>query len=40
LFVEVAQSLGMHCLHHTDEPTTRKRLAELGLIPSPAAIQA
>ncbi len=37
LFVEVARSLGMHCLHHTSEETTRKRLAAFGLIASPAA---
>ncbi len=31
LFVEVAGGLGMQCLHHTGEATTRQRLAELGL---------
>lgn len=34
MFVEVAGSLGMHCLHHTHEEATRKRLANLGLITS------
>ncbi len=40
LFVEVARSLGMHCLHHTQEATTRKRLVELGLIASLVPLQA
>ena len=31
LFVEVAQSLGMHGIHHTDYATTRTALAALGL---------
>ena len=31
LFVEVAQSLGMHGIHHTDYTTTRTALAALGL---------
>jgi putative hydrolase of the HAD superfamily len=34
LFVEVAGSLGMHCIHHKDENTTRKALEKLGLISS------
>jgi putative hydrolase of the HAD superfamily len=36
LFVQVAGSLGMHCLHHTHEPGTRERLAGLGLIAAAA----
>jgi putative hydrolase of the HAD superfamily len=31
LFVEVAQSLGMHGIHHTDYAATRTALAALGL---------
>ena len=31
LFVEVAQSLGMHGIHHTDYATTCATLAALGL---------
>lgn len=31
MFVEVARSLGMHCLHHTDYAKTRDGLAALGL---------
>ncbi len=31
LFVEVAQSLGLHGLHHTDYASTRAALAALGL---------
>lgn len=31
LFVEVAQSLGMRGIHHTDYAATRAALAELGL---------
>ena len=31
LFVEVASSLGIHGILHTDMPTTRSKLAELGL---------
>ncbi len=31
LFVEVASSLGIHGILHTDMPTTRTKLAELGL---------
>jgi putative hydrolase of the HAD superfamily len=27
LFVQVAGGLGMHCMHHTDEPSTRRQLA-------------
>jgi putative hydrolase of the HAD superfamily len=34
LFVEVAGSFGMHCIHHRDESTTRKALEKLGLISS------
>jgi hypothetical protein len=38
--VQVAGSLGMHCLHHTHEATTREKLARLGLtlapVPNPA----
>jgi putative hydrolase of the HAD superfamily len=37
LFVQVAGSLGMHCLHHTHEASTRQRLAALGLTLSPEA---
>ncbi len=40
LFVQVAGSLGMHCLHHTHEAGTRQQLARLGLalapVPDPA----
>ena len=40
LFVQVAGSLGMHCLHHTHEARTREKLAGLGLplssVPDPA----
>ena len=35
LFVEVARGLGMHCLHHTGEGATRKRLASFGLVAAP-----
>ncbi len=38
MFVEVAQSLGMHCLHHTQEEATRKRLVEFGLVTSPSPV--
>ncbi|CAN5797560.1 HAD family phosphatase [soil metagenome] len=31
LFVDIANSLGMHGLHHTDVATTRQALAEWGL---------
>jgi putative hydrolase of the HAD superfamily len=31
LFVEIAQSLGFHGIHHTDFEVTRTRLKELGL---------
>jgi putative hydrolase of the HAD superfamily len=31
LFVEIAQSLGLHGIHHTDFLDTRNRLKELGL---------
>jgi putative hydrolase of the HAD superfamily len=31
LFVEIAQSLGFHGIHHTDFEITRNRLQELGL---------
>jgi putative hydrolase of the HAD superfamily len=31
LFVEIAQSLGIHGIHHTDFEVTRKKLQELGL---------
>ncbi len=31
LFVQVAGSLGMHCLHHTHEAGTQEKLARLGL---------
>ena len=31
LFVEVAASLGVHAIHHTDYASTVKKLAELGL---------
>ena len=31
LFVEVAQSLGLHGIHHTDYASTRAALAALGL---------
>ena len=31
LFVEVAQSLGLHGIHHTSYATTRTALAALGL---------
>jgi putative hydrolase of the HAD superfamily len=37
LFVQVAGGLGMHCLHHTDEASTRRQLAQLGLVAPPAA---
>ncbi|MFZ5449500.1 MAG: HAD-IA family hydrolase [Thermodesulfobacteriota bacterium] len=31
LFVEIAQSLGLHGIHHTDFAVTRRKLQELGL---------
>ena len=31
LFVEIAQGMGIHGIHHTDVESTRKRLMELGL---------
>jgi hypothetical protein len=31
MFVEVATSLGIHGILHVDVPTTRSKLAELGL---------
>jgi len=31
LFVQVAEGLGIHGIHHTDYPSTRDRLAQLGL---------
>jgi putative hydrolase of the HAD superfamily len=31
LFVEIAQGMGIHGIHHTDVESTRKRLKELGL---------
>lgn len=31
MFVQVAQTLGMNCLHHTDYETTKETLAGLGL---------
>ncbi|MFD2572841.1 HAD family hydrolase [Spirosoma soli] len=31
MFVQVAQTLGMHCLHHTGYESTKKRMADLGL---------
>jgi putative hydrolase of the HAD superfamily len=31
MFVEIAQSLGLHGIHHTDFEVTRKKLIELGL---------
>jgi putative hydrolase of the HAD superfamily len=34
LFVEVASSLGIHAILHSDVPTTRLKLAELGLTSS------
>ncbi len=36
LFVQVAGGLGMHCLHHTGEATTRRQLAQWGLVAPPA----
>ncbi|MBD0261088.1 MAG: HAD-IA family hydrolase, partial [Cytophagales bacterium] len=35
LFVQVAGGLGMHCLHHTGEASTRRQLAQLGLVVPP-----
>ena len=32
LFVEVAQSLGLQGIHHTDSASTRAALAALGLM--------
>lgn len=32
LFVQVASSLGMHCIHHTNYTTTRQALAGFGLV--------
>ncbi|QNF35334.1 HAD-IA family hydrolase [Adhaeribacter swui] len=32
MFVQVASSLGMHCIHHTDYNLTRQALANLGLV--------
>ncbi len=32
MFVQVAQSLGLHCIHHTDYRLTRQALANFGLI--------
>jgi putative hydrolase of the HAD superfamily len=40
MFVEVARSLGMHCLHHTHEAATRTRLGELGLCAAPVPLEA
>ncbi len=31
LFVQVAERLGIHGIHHTDYPSTRDRLAEFGM---------
>lgn len=31
MFVQVASSLGMHCIHHTDYDLTKQALANLGL---------
>jgi hypothetical protein len=38
MFVEVAISLGINGILHTDVPTTRSKLAELGLISIPNEI--
>jgi putative hydrolase of the HAD superfamily len=35
LFVQVAGGLGMHCLHHTSEASTRRQLAQWGLVAPP-----
>jgi putative hydrolase of the HAD superfamily len=32
MFVQVASSLGMHCIHHTDFALTKQALASLGLV--------
>jgi putative hydrolase of the HAD superfamily len=32
LFVQVAGGLGMHCLHHTNAASTRRQLAQWGLV--------
>ncbi|RDC62839.1 HAD family hydrolase [Adhaeribacter pallidiroseus] len=32
MFVQVASSLGMHCIHHTDYALTKQALAKLGLV--------
>lgn len=32
MFVEVAQTLGMQCIHHLDYTSTRQKLASMGLV--------
>lgn len=38
MFVEVAQSLGIHGIHHVDPAATRRKLADLGLVVPDGAI--
>jgi putative hydrolase of the HAD superfamily len=39
LFIEVAQTVGIHTIHHRDLATTRSELARYGLIADHAAVQ-
>ncbi len=39
LFIEVAQNLGFHCIHHEDVETTRYALAQYGLLTEKSKIE-